>query len=159
MYRIGQEEIDAVATVIRERALFKINDSLQETMHAEEEMRALLGTENALLMTSGHAALASALVGMGIGPGDGADNVGMGLPGQHQVLQGKTHSLGKQTEIFRHRFRRIAPVEGDVQTLASALADTAQPGGEAVGYRDVFRGQIFQCSVSLGRDGHKISVD
>ena len=70
MYRIGKEEAEAVARVIEKRSLFKVNDNLQETMHAEEEARALFGTNNALLMTSGHAALASALIGMGIGPGD-----------------------------------------------------------------------------------------
>ena len=70
MYRIGQEEIDAVAEVIRQRCLFKINNSLKETMHAEEEMKAMFGTDHALLMTSGHAALTSALIAMGIGPGD-----------------------------------------------------------------------------------------
>ena len=70
MYRIGQEEIDAVAEAINRRCLFKINNSLQETKHAEEEMQALFGTDHALLMTSGHAALTSALIAMGIGPGD-----------------------------------------------------------------------------------------
>ena len=70
MYRIGQEEIDAVANAIEQRSLFKINKSLQETMHAEEEMRQLFEVKNAILMTSGHAALVSALIAMGIGPGD-----------------------------------------------------------------------------------------
>ena len=70
MYRIGQPEIDEVAKAIETRSLFKINKALQETMHAEEEMRALFETEHAILMTSGHAALTSALVAMGIGPGD-----------------------------------------------------------------------------------------
>lgn len=70
MYRIGQEEINAVAKVIEQRSLFKINNKLQETMHAEEEMRALFGTKYPLLMTNGYAALTCALIGMGIGPGD-----------------------------------------------------------------------------------------
>ncbi len=70
MYRIGQEEIDAVAQAIHQKCLFKINNSLQETMHAEEEMRSLFGVDYTLLMTSGHAALTSALIAMGIGPGD-----------------------------------------------------------------------------------------
>ncbi len=70
MYRIGQEEIDAVATAINKRSLFKINQSLQETRHAEEELRERMGVDHALLMTSGHAALTSALIAMGIGPGD-----------------------------------------------------------------------------------------
>ena len=70
MYRIGQEEIDAVAGAITQKSLFKINKTLQETMHAEQEMQALFGTAHPLLMTSGHAALVSGLVAMGIGPGD-----------------------------------------------------------------------------------------
>ena len=70
MYRIGKEEIDAVAQVIEQRSLFKINKKLQETMHAEEEMKALFGTKYPLLMTNGYAALTCALIGMGIGPGD-----------------------------------------------------------------------------------------
>jgi pyruvate formate lyase activating enzyme len=39
MYRIGKEEIDAVAAVIEDGRLFKINTGLRETEHAEEEMR------------------------------------------------------------------------------------------------------------------------
>lgn len=70
MFRIGQEEINAVARVIESKELFKINDANKETFHAEEEMKEIFGTENAIIMTSGHAALTSALVGMGIGPGD-----------------------------------------------------------------------------------------
>lgn len=71
MYRMGQEEKDAVARVIDSKQLFKINDGpLQETRHFEEEMRAKMQTDHALLMTSGTAALVSALIGMGIGPGD-----------------------------------------------------------------------------------------
>ena len=70
MYRIGQEEINAVAKVIESKLLFKINDGLQESMHAEEDLKGIMGCDYALLMTSGHAALVSALTAMGIGPGD-----------------------------------------------------------------------------------------
>lgn len=71
MYRIGQEEKDAVARVIDSGELFKVNNGpLQETANFEKEMRELFGVEHALLMTSGKAALISALIGMGIGPGD-----------------------------------------------------------------------------------------
>lgn len=69
MYRIGKEEIDAVARVIESTNLFKINDGLQESFHLDEEMKAFFEAD-AIVMTSGHAALTSALVGMGIGPGD-----------------------------------------------------------------------------------------
>lgn len=70
MYRIGQEEKDAVARVIDSGKLFKVNDAAQETYHFEEELKAYFHAENAILMTSGQAALTSALIGMGIGPGD-----------------------------------------------------------------------------------------
>jgi len=70
MYRIGQEEKDAVARVIDSGKLFKVNDGAQETYHFEEELKAYFHTENAILMTSGQAALTSALIGMGVGPGD-----------------------------------------------------------------------------------------
>ena len=70
MYRIGQEEIDAVERVIRSRNLFKVNKAYQESMHAEEDLCSYLGTEHSIVMTSGHAALVSALTAAGIGPGD-----------------------------------------------------------------------------------------
>ena len=70
MFRIGKEEIDAVTRVIESRKLFKINDGNQEVFNFENELREKFDVENALLMTSGKAALISALTGMGIGPGD-----------------------------------------------------------------------------------------
>lgn len=70
MYRIGKEEIEAVTRVINSKNLFKCNDACQETYHCECEMREMFNVENALVMTSGKAALISALVGLGIGPGD-----------------------------------------------------------------------------------------
>ena len=70
MYRIGQEEIDAVARAIMSRDFFKVNGSGQEVLHFEEEWKATVGAEYALTMTSGFGALTSALIGLGIGPGD-----------------------------------------------------------------------------------------
>lgn len=70
MYRIGQEEIDAVTRVIKTKDFFKINNSLHEAENAEEDMKKLFDVKHAIMMTSGHAALSSALVAMGIGPGD-----------------------------------------------------------------------------------------
>ncbi len=70
MFRIGKEEIDAVARVIESKQLFKCNDALKETETCEKEMRELFCVDHAVLMTSGKAALVSALIGMGIGPGD-----------------------------------------------------------------------------------------
>ena len=70
MYRIGQEEIEAVAQAILSRDFFKINHSGKEVYRFEEEWKQTLGARYALTMTSGFAALSSALIGMGIGPGD-----------------------------------------------------------------------------------------
>jgi len=70
MYRIGQEEIDAAANAINARSLFKINNNLQMVKHVDEALCDIFGVEHAIFMTSGHAALTSGLVAMGIGPGD-----------------------------------------------------------------------------------------
>ena len=70
MYRIGQEEADAAARTILSGDFFKINRSGQEVLHFEEEWKRLVGADYALLMSSGYAALACGLIGMGIGPGD-----------------------------------------------------------------------------------------
>ena len=70
MYRIGKEELNAIERVFRAKALFKINDTEQDAFHAEEEMKEKFGTSHAIIMTSGYAALSSALIAMGIGPGD-----------------------------------------------------------------------------------------
>ena len=70
MYRIGQEEIDAVARAINSRDFFKINGSGREVYHFEEEWKALTGSKYAILMTSGFGALAASLTALGIGPGD-----------------------------------------------------------------------------------------
>ena len=70
MYRIGSEEIEAVARVIKSGELFKINGGAQEVKHFEEELSEKFGTKHALCMTSGKGALISALIGMGVGPGD-----------------------------------------------------------------------------------------
>ena len=67
MYRIGQEEKDAVARVIDTRDLFKINNGMHETEQCEALMRDIFGVKRSLLMTSGLSALTSALIGMGIG--------------------------------------------------------------------------------------------
>lgn len=70
MFRIGHEEINAVANAINERSLFKVNDKLQYVKRAEEKMNEIMGSKYGIIMTSGHAALESALVAAGIGPGD-----------------------------------------------------------------------------------------
>ena len=70
MYRIGQEEINAVAEVIRSKNLFKVNNGLRCAENFEKEACTRFGTEHMILMTSGNAALISAMTALGIGPGD-----------------------------------------------------------------------------------------
>ncbi len=70
MYRIGQEEIDAVARAINTKEFFKINGSGQEVLNFESEWKKYSSSEYCLLMTSGFGAITSALIGLGVGPGD-----------------------------------------------------------------------------------------
>ena len=70
MFRIGKEEEQAVARTLRSRQFFKINDAGREVYNFEAEWCRTVGSQYALLMTSGYAALESALVALGIGPGD-----------------------------------------------------------------------------------------
>lgn len=70
MYRIGQEELDELKKVIESRDMFKINHGLQESGQVEEKLRTIFGVNHAIFMTSGHGALTSALIAMGVGPGD-----------------------------------------------------------------------------------------
>lgn len=70
MFRIGKEEIEEVKKVIETQSMFKINSGMQETFKVEEKLRRTFGTDHAIFMSSGQAALETALISMGIGPGD-----------------------------------------------------------------------------------------
>lgn len=70
MYRIGKEEIAELSKVINARDLFKINQGLKESQQVENKLSEIFGCRYPIFMTSGHAALTSALVAMGVGPGD-----------------------------------------------------------------------------------------
>ncbi len=70
MYRIGQEEIAELTKVIETKSMFKINNGLKESQQVETKLKSIMGCEYSIFMTSGQAALTSALVALGIGPGD-----------------------------------------------------------------------------------------
>ncbi|MEO6907047.1 MAG: aminotransferase class I/II-fold pyridoxal phosphate-dependent enzyme, partial [Abditibacteriaceae bacterium] len=74
MYRIGQEEVEAVQRVINSKVLFRRGDPKSghqnEVVKFERELAEKIGTEYALCLTSGTSALICAMVGLGIGPGD-----------------------------------------------------------------------------------------
>ena len=70
MYRIGEEEIAELTKIIQSRDLFKINKGLKESQQVEQKLNKIFNCEHSIFMTSGHAALTTALIAMGIGPGD-----------------------------------------------------------------------------------------
>lgn len=70
MYRIGKEEIEEITKVIETKSMFKINKGLKESEQVESKLKNVFDTKYPIFMTSGHAALTSALVAMGIGPKD-----------------------------------------------------------------------------------------
>ncbi len=69
MYTVGEEEIEALARVIRSKALFRYGVG-QECDRFEERYAAHLGVKHFALSASGSNALVAALVALGIGPGD-----------------------------------------------------------------------------------------
>ena len=70
MYRMGKEEVLELEKLIETKKLFKTESVLKESRQVEEKLSKIFDTKYPIFMTSGHAGLVSALVGMGIGPGD-----------------------------------------------------------------------------------------
>jgi dTDP-4-amino-4,6-dideoxygalactose transaminase len=69
MYVVGQEEIDAIARVIRSGALFRYGIG-SECARFEQRYAECLGTSHVALTCSGTYALTAAVIALGIGPGD-----------------------------------------------------------------------------------------
>ena len=69
MYIAGQEEIDAIAKVVRSMALFRYGVG-NECDRFEARYAAYLGTTHFALAASGSNALAAAMTAAGLGPGD-----------------------------------------------------------------------------------------
>ena len=67
---IDEEEIEAVTDVLRRRQLFRYPKAKSEAAKFEAEAAELLGVEYALMVNSGTSALITALMGVGVGPGD-----------------------------------------------------------------------------------------
>jgi dTDP-4-amino-4,6-dideoxygalactose transaminase len=72
VYRIDEQEIEAAARVLRSRSLFRYYgiDLQMEAESFETEFAAFIGTKYALAVSSGTAALHTALAALGVGPGD-----------------------------------------------------------------------------------------
>ena len=69
MYQVGQEEIDAIARVIRSQALFRYGVG-NECERFEARYAEYLGVRHFALAASGSNALAAAMTAVGLGPGD-----------------------------------------------------------------------------------------
>jgi dTDP-4-amino-4,6-dideoxygalactose transaminase len=69
MYEAGQEEIDAIAKVIRSKKLFRYLER-SECERFEKRYARALGVKHVHMTSSGTTALTAALSGLGIGPGD-----------------------------------------------------------------------------------------
>ncbi len=69
MYTVGEEEIEAIATAIREGALFRYGVG-GECDRFEERYAAYLGVRHVAMTVSGTFALSAAMTALGIGPGD-----------------------------------------------------------------------------------------
>jgi dTDP-4-amino-4,6-dideoxygalactose transaminase len=71
MYLLGAEELEAVKRVFESGRLYRYHEEgVTESASFEREWAAKIGSEHAILMSSGTAALICGLVGMGVGPGD-----------------------------------------------------------------------------------------
>jgi dTDP-4-amino-4,6-dideoxygalactose transaminase len=69
MYVVGEDEIEAIARVIRSGGLFRYRDD-SECERFERRYAGYLGVPEFALAASGTYGLAAGLIGLGIGPGD-----------------------------------------------------------------------------------------
>src|SRR5438067_5920772 len=69
MYLVGQEEIDAISRVINSKALFRYGVG-NECDRFETRYAQYLSVKHFALAASGSNALAAAMIGLGLGPGD-----------------------------------------------------------------------------------------
>lgn len=71
MYRMGEEEVEAVVKIIRNRAFHRANaKDFPGALAFEADFKKYTGSKYFFLTTSGKGALISALTAMGVGPGD-----------------------------------------------------------------------------------------
>jgi len=122
MYRIGNEEIEAVGNVIKAKSLFRYGDSAaghrQEVAGFEREWAEKIGTRYALCLSGGGtAALICGLVGLGIGPGD------------EVIVPGYTFMATATAVLAVGAIPVIAEIDG---TMAMDPEDAARKIGPAV---------------------------
>ncbi|MEP5514803.1 MAG: aminotransferase class I/II-fold pyridoxal phosphate-dependent enzyme, partial [Bauldia litoralis] len=70
MYVVGEEEIEALAQVIRSGKLFRYGEGESECDRFERRYAEYLGVDHTALTVSGTYALSAAMIAVGLGPGD-----------------------------------------------------------------------------------------
>ena len=69
MYAVGEEEIEAIARLIRNGELFRYHEG-GECERFEQRYGEFLGINHVILTASGTNALTAAVIALGLGPGD-----------------------------------------------------------------------------------------
>ncbi len=70
MYRLGREELDAIEKLFATKKIFKRATDLKMIYQVEDRIKEITGAPHVLMTSSGFGSLVSAMVAMGIGPGD-----------------------------------------------------------------------------------------
>ncbi len=70
MYRIGQEEVDAIAKLLETKKFFKRVSDLKLIYQVQDRLCEIMDSKYAIMTSSGFGSLVSAMTAMGIGPGD-----------------------------------------------------------------------------------------
>jgi dTDP-4-amino-4,6-dideoxygalactose transaminase len=119
MYIVGEEEIDAIAAVIRKGALFRYGIGL-ECDRFEQRYAEYLGTRHVALTASGTYALTAAVSALGIGPGD------------EVLVPAHTYMATAMAVLAAGAIPVIADVDESITIDPDAVDDAAGPRTKAV---------------------------
>lgn len=119
MYRAGQEEIDAIAAVIRSKKLFRYHDASQ-CARFESRYAKYLGVKHAHMCASGTNAITAGLSALGIGPGD------------EVVVPAHTYMASGAAVLAVGAIPVIADIDDTITLSPEALADAVGPRTRAV---------------------------
>src|SRR5262245_51162821 len=119
MYEVGQEEIDAIAKVIRSGALFRYGIG-GECERFEQRYAAWLGVKHFALAASGSNALAAAMTAVGLGPGD------------EVLIPAHTYMASATSVLAAGAIPVIVDVDESVTIDPKALEDAIGPRTKAV---------------------------
>ena len=119
MYRVGQEEIDAIAAVIKSGKLFRYNDTSQCAVF-EKNYSKYLGVAHTHMCASGTNALTAGLSALGIGPGD------------EVVVPAHTYMASGAAVLAVGAIPVIADIDDSITLSPDALDDVIGPRTKAV---------------------------